>query len=66
MITFAWVANFFSVEINYRHLDSMLELELAKLKQMRLPLPILQQIFRGPFVKKDMAGIAQGHYALRA
>src|SRR5439155_20666108 len=53
------------VEINQVHPQPVLHLTLAKIVQIRLPVPVLGQIFRYMPGQKNMPGIAAIHDALR-
>ncbi|PYJ93281.1 MAG: hypothetical protein DME54_05855 [Verrucomicrobia bacterium] len=53
------------VEINQVHPQPVLHPTLAKIVQIRLPVPVLGQIFRYMPGQKNMPGIAAIHDALR-
>jgi len=60
-----WFAEIVLVEINQVQPQPVLHLRLAEIVQIRLPLPILRQIFRYVPGQKNMPGIAAIHDALR-
>src|SRR4029453_11525773 len=60
-----WVAKIVFVEINHVQPQPMLYLALAEIVQIRLPVPVLGQIFRYMPGQKNMPGIAAIHNALR-
>ncbi len=59
-----WVAEIVFVEINQVQPQPVLHLILAEIVQVRLPLPVLGQIFRYMARQKNMPGIAAIHDAL--
>jgi hypothetical protein len=60
-----WVAEIVFVEINQVHPQPVLYLTLAEIVQIRLPVPVLGQIFRYMPGKKNMPRITAIHNALR-
>src|SRR5438128_8249232 len=60
-----WVAEIVFVEINQVQPQPVLYLTLAEIVQVRLPVPVLGQIFRYMPGQKNMPGIAAIHDALR-
>src|SRR6266487_2822848 len=60
-----WVAEIVFVEINQVQPQPMLDLTLAEIVQVRLPLPVVGQIFRYMRGQKNMPRIAAIHDALR-
>jgi len=60
-----WVAEIVFVEINQVQPQPVLHLTLAEIVQVRLPVPVLGQIFRYMPGQKNMPGIAAIHDALR-
>jgi hypothetical protein len=60
-----WVAEIVFVEINQVQPQPVLHLTLAKIVQVRLPVPVLGQILRYMPGQKNMPGIAAIHDALR-
>src|SRR5881275_326461 len=60
-----WVAEIVLVEINQVQSQPVLNLTLAQIVQIRLPVPVLNQIFRYMPGQKNMPGIAAIHDALR-
>jgi hypothetical protein len=60
-----WVAEIVFVEINQVQPQPVLHLTLAEIVQIRLPLPVLGQIFRYMPGQKNMPGIAAIQDALR-
>src|SRR5206468_7450230 len=60
-----WIAEIVFVEINQVEPQPVLHLTLAEIVQVRLPLPVLGQIFRYMPGQKNMPGLAAIHAALR-
>src|SRR5207302_9743111 len=60
-----WIAEIVFVEINQMQPQPVLHLTLAEIVQVRLPVPVLGQIFRYMPGQKNMPGIAAIHNALR-
>ena len=59
-----WIAEIVFVEINQVQSQPVLYLTLAEIVQIRLPVPVLGQIFRYMPGQKNMPGIATIHHAL--
>src|SRR5438046_7927295 len=60
-----WIAEIVFAEINQVQPQPVLNLTLAEIVQVRLPVPVLNQIFRYMPGQKNMPGIAAIHDALR-
>src|SRR6266478_760094 len=60
-----WVAEIVFVEINQVQPQPVLHLTLAEIVQVRLPVPVLGQIFRHMPRQKNMPSIAAIQYPLR-
>src|SRR6266566_3147102 len=60
-----WIAEIVFVEINQVQPQPVLHLTLAEIVQIRLPLPVVGQIFRYMPGQKNMPGITAIHDALR-
>src|SRR5437763_16797455 len=60
-----WIAEIVFVEINQVQPQPVLHLTLAQIVQIRLPVPVVGQIFRYMPGQKNMPGIATIHDALR-
>ena len=59
-----WIAEIVFVEINQVQPEPVLHFTLAEIMQIRLPVPVLGQIFRYMPGQKNMPGIAAIHDAL--
>ena len=60
-----WIAEIVFAEIKQVQPQPVLNLTLAEIAQVRLPVPVLNQIFRYMPGQKNMPGIAAIHDALR-
>ncbi len=60
-----WVAEIVFVEINQVQPPPVLHLTLAEIVQIRLPVPVLGQIFRYMPRQKNMPGVATIQHPLR-
>ena len=58
------VPDFIGVEVNNRNNYAVLHFAFAEVVQVRLPVPVLRQIFRHAFREKNVSGIAAIHHAL--
>jgi hypothetical protein len=60
-----WVAKIIFVDVKEVQAQAVLHLTLAQIMQVRLPVPVLGQIFRHMPGQKNMPGIAAIQYPLR-
>ena len=58
------VPDFIGVEVNNRNNYAVLHFAFAEIVQVRLPVPVLRQIFRHAFREKNVSGVAAIHHAL--